>query len=154
VPKVKYHLTHKMSNKLHNYPVKLHLRRICHISFTKWQLRFTVTLSDKYASCEASQDNCEADLSFCESIDTLPRTFLQWASGKFIKSHRLWTLKFEFFRTAYIKYILKELFCFFSVYLLLINNFNGVHVCVFFYYSEAGTMLNPEVGIVPARSNG
>jgi hypothetical protein len=37
-------------------------------------MRFTVTLSDKYASGEASQDNCEAHLSFCESIDTLPRT--------------------------------------------------------------------------------
>jgi hypothetical protein len=37
---------------------------------------FTVTLSDKYASGEASQDNCEAYLSFCESIDTLPRTTL------------------------------------------------------------------------------
>jgi hypothetical protein len=55
------------------YPVKLHLRRICHISFTKWQMRFTVTLNDKYASGEASQDNCEAYLSFCESNDTLPR---------------------------------------------------------------------------------
>jgi hypothetical protein len=34
-PEVNYHLTHKMTNKFHNYPVKLHLRRICHISFTK-----------------------------------------------------------------------------------------------------------------------
>jgi hypothetical protein len=50
------------------------LRRICHISFTKWQMRFTVTLSDKYDSGESSQDNCEAYLSFCESNDTLPRT--------------------------------------------------------------------------------
>jgi hypothetical protein len=66
-----YHLTHKMTNKLHNYPVKLHLRRICHISFTKWQMRFTVTLCDKYALDEASQDNSEA---YCESNDTLPRT--------------------------------------------------------------------------------
>jgi hypothetical protein len=49
-PKVKYHLTHKMTNKLHNYPVKLYLRRICHTSFTKLQMRFTVTLNYKYAS--------------------------------------------------------------------------------------------------------
>jgi hypothetical protein len=76
-PEVKYHLTYKMTNKLQNYPVKLHLRRICHISFTKWQMRFTVTLSDKYASGEVSQDNCEANLSFCESNDSsLPRTSL------------------------------------------------------------------------------
>jgi hypothetical protein len=34
---------------------------------------FTATLSFKYASDEASQDNCEAYLSFCESNDTLPR---------------------------------------------------------------------------------
>jgi hypothetical protein len=27
---VKYHLTHKMTNTLHNYPVMLYLRRICH----------------------------------------------------------------------------------------------------------------------------
>jgi hypothetical protein len=72
-PEVKYHLTHKMTNKLHNYPVKLHLRRICHISFTKRQMRFTVTLNDIYASGKASQDNCEAYLSFCELNDTLPR---------------------------------------------------------------------------------
>jgi hypothetical protein len=64
----------KMTKKLHNYPVKLHLRHICHISFTKWEMRRTVTLSDKYASGEASQDDCEAYLSFCESNDTLPRT--------------------------------------------------------------------------------
>jgi hypothetical protein len=70
----RYHLTHKMTNKLHHYPVKLHLRRICHISFTKCQMRFTVTQSDKHASVEASQDNCEAYLSFIESNDTLPRT--------------------------------------------------------------------------------
>jgi hypothetical protein len=62
-----------MTSKLHNYPVKLHMRRICHISFTKWQMRFTVNLSDN-SSGEASQDNCEAYLSFCESNDTLPRT--------------------------------------------------------------------------------
>jgi hypothetical protein len=37
-------------------------------------MRFTVNLSDNYASGEASQDNCEAYLSFCESNDTLPRT--------------------------------------------------------------------------------
>jgi hypothetical protein len=36
-------------------------------------MRFTITLSDKYDSGEASQDNCEAYLSFCESNDTLPR---------------------------------------------------------------------------------
>jgi hypothetical protein len=36
-------------------------------------MRFTPTLSYKYASDEASQDNCEAYLSFCESDDTLPR---------------------------------------------------------------------------------
>jgi hypothetical protein len=36
-------------------------------------MRFTVTLSDKYASGEPSQDNCEAYLSFFESNDTLPR---------------------------------------------------------------------------------
>jgi hypothetical protein len=30
-------------------------------------------LSDKYASGEASLDNCEAYLSFCESNDTSPR---------------------------------------------------------------------------------
>jgi hypothetical protein len=30
-------------------------------------------LSDKYASGEASLDNFEAYLSFCESNDTLPR---------------------------------------------------------------------------------
>jgi hypothetical protein len=59
-----------MTNKLHNYPVKLHLRRICHISFTKWQMRFTVTLSDKYASGEAShsQDNCEAYCHFVSQM--------------------------------------------------------------------------------------
>jgi hypothetical protein len=34
-PKVKYHLTHKMTNTLHNYPVMLHLRCICHVLFTK-----------------------------------------------------------------------------------------------------------------------
>jgi hypothetical protein len=27
---VKYHLTHKMAHTLHNYPVMLHLRTICH----------------------------------------------------------------------------------------------------------------------------
>jgi hypothetical protein len=37
-------------------------------------MRFTVNLSDKYATGEASQDNCEAYLSFCESNYTLPRT--------------------------------------------------------------------------------
>jgi hypothetical protein len=37
-------------------------------------MRFTVTLSDKYASGEASQDNWEAYLSFCKSNDTFPRT--------------------------------------------------------------------------------
>jgi hypothetical protein len=36
-------------------------------------MRFTVTLSDKYASGEASPDNCEAYLSFCESNNTLAR---------------------------------------------------------------------------------
>jgi hypothetical protein len=36
-------------------------------------MHFTVTLSDKYASGEASEDNCEAYLLFCESNDTLPR---------------------------------------------------------------------------------
>jgi hypothetical protein len=30
-------------------------------------------LSDKYASGEASLDNCEAYSSFCESNNTLPR---------------------------------------------------------------------------------
>jgi hypothetical protein len=30
---------------------------ICHILFTKWQMRFTATLSYKYASDEASQDS-------------------------------------------------------------------------------------------------
>jgi hypothetical protein len=71
-PEVKYHLTHKMTNTLHNYSVMLHLWCICHILFTKWQMRFTATLSYKYASDEASQDHCEAYLSFCESNDTLP----------------------------------------------------------------------------------
>jgi uncharacterized protein YfcZ (UPF0381/DUF406 family) len=36
-------------------------------------MRCTATLSYKYASDAASQDNCEAYLSFCESNDTLPR---------------------------------------------------------------------------------
>jgi hypothetical protein len=36
-------------------------------------MRFTATLSYNYASDEASKDNCEAYLSFCESNDTLPR---------------------------------------------------------------------------------
>jgi hypothetical protein len=36
-------------------------------------MRFTATLNYKHASDEASQDNCEAYLSFCESNDTLPR---------------------------------------------------------------------------------
>jgi hypothetical protein len=65
---VKYHLTHKMTNKLHNYPVKLHLMRFCHISFTKWQMRFIVI---HYPLGEASQ---AYNLSFCESNDTSPRT--------------------------------------------------------------------------------
>jgi hypothetical protein len=43
------HLTSKMTNALFNF------------------------LSDKYDSGEASQDNCEAYLSFSESNDTLPR---------------------------------------------------------------------------------
>jgi hypothetical protein len=33
-----------------------------------------VNLSDKYASGEASEDNCDVYLSFCEANDTLPRT--------------------------------------------------------------------------------
>jgi hypothetical protein len=36
-------------------------------------MRFTATLSYKYTSDEASQDNCEGYLSFCVSTDTLPR---------------------------------------------------------------------------------
>jgi hypothetical protein len=43
------HLTTKMTNALFNF------------------------LSDKYTSGEASLDNFEAYLSFCESNDTLPR---------------------------------------------------------------------------------
>jgi hypothetical protein len=50
----------------------LHLRRICHILLTKWQISFEIILSDKYASGEASQDNCEVYLSFCESNDFGP----------------------------------------------------------------------------------
>jgi hypothetical protein len=45
-------------------------------------MRFTVTLSDKYASGEASQDNCESYLSFCESNDTLP-----WTSFRVMVAH-------------------------------------------------------------------
>jgi hypothetical protein len=41
-----------------------------HLSFGKRDVTNTVL---KYASGEASQDNCEAYLSFCESNDTLPR---------------------------------------------------------------------------------
>jgi hypothetical protein len=62
-----------MSNTLQNYPAMLHLRRICNILLTKWQIRFTIILSDKYASGEAKMDNFEAYLAFCESNDTLPR---------------------------------------------------------------------------------
>jgi hypothetical protein len=36
-------------------------------------MRFTAILSYKYASDEASQDNCEECLAFCESNHNLPR---------------------------------------------------------------------------------
>jgi hypothetical protein len=55
---------------------------------------FTVTLSDKNASGEASQDNCVAYLSFCESNDTLPRTpFTVWKSAIPRKLSNIHTVK-------------------------------------------------------------
>jgi hypothetical protein len=48
-------------------------------------MRFTATLSYKYASDEASQDNCELFLSFCESNDALPRApFTVWRESSFL----------------------------------------------------------------------
>jgi hypothetical protein len=55
-------------------------------------MRFTVTLSDKYASGKASQDNCEAYLSCCDSNDTLPRTSFT--------VRRRWPLRQPYFDTA------------------------------------------------------
>jgi hypothetical protein len=95
-------------NKLHNYPVKLHLRRICHISFTKWQMRFTVTLSDKYASGEASQDNCEAYLSFCESNGTLPQA--PFTVQKMISQSHWKFILIKFYVSLYIRLNISKIF--------------------------------------------
>jgi hypothetical protein len=43
--------------------LRVTVKRICHL----------VKRCDKYATGEASQDNCEAYFSFCESNHTLPR---------------------------------------------------------------------------------
>jgi hypothetical protein len=46
---------------------------LSHLIYQMTNAPHSYTLSYKYASDEASQDHCEAYLSFCESNDTLPR---------------------------------------------------------------------------------
>jgi hypothetical protein len=50
-----------------------------------------------YASGEASQDNCEAYLSFCASNDTLPRTpftVYKWDKFFITRSHPTSTVQY------------------------------------------------------------
>jgi hypothetical protein len=64
-------------------------------------MRFTATLSYKYASDEASQDHCEAYLAFCESNDTLPRaTFTVYG----LCQGHMWPL-FSFYTYFFSEYV-------------------------------------------------